>query len=131
MMRRWIAIALACGVSGVFQAVHGVAYQGTVDLASVAFTMAVIGVEVLALAVLFDRIRRAEPMAGLPIVRGGALALGVGIALAFAAAAVPAGAFHRLPARIVAEIGLFDGLLGLGLWALAIAVPSGCFETSS
>jgi signal transduction histidine kinase len=124
MGRRRLAIALACGVAGAFQAVHGLAFDGTLELASVAFATGVIAIELIALTALFDAQRAHARAAPWSVVHAGALGLGLGLALAFGAAAVPAGAMHRLPARIVAEIGLFDGLLGLGLWALAVGLPS-------
>ncbi|MGE5186787.1 MAG: sensor histidine kinase [Acidobacteriota bacterium] len=117
MPRRRFAIALACVVAGVFQAVHTLAFERTLAITSVAFAMAETAVELVALTALYDRLRRFS------LAWSAVLALSLGVALAFAASVL-----HPLPAAIVAQIGLFDGLLGLGLWALAVVVPSRTFE---
>lgn len=111
MTRRWPAIALACVVAGAFEAVHSLAFQRTVDVGGVAFTMATMAIELVALTVLYGRRRWS-------LWWSAALALAVGEAAAFTAALV-----HPLPVAISLQVGLFDGLLGLGLWALAVVVP--------
>lgn len=117
MPRRRVAIALACVVAGVFQAVHTLAFARTIDPGSVAVAMAQMAVELVALTAVHDRLGRFS------LAWSGALALSLGVSLAFAASLV-----RPLPAAVVAQIGLFDGLLGLGLWALVVVVPSRTFE---
>jgi signal transduction histidine kinase len=111
MTRRWPAIALACVVAGTFEVVHSLAFAHAVAAGAVAFSMVTMGIELIALTVLYDRRRWS-------LWWSAALALGIGEASAFAAALV-----HPLPVAITLQVGLFDGLLGLGLWALAVVVP--------
>ena len=94
---------------------HALAYERTLDLGGAAFAAGAMAVQLVALTVLYDRLGRWS------LAWSALLSLAVAEALEFAA-------LHRLPAGIVAQIGLFDGLLGLGLWALAVAVPSARLE---
>jgi len=111
MTRRWPAIALACTVAGAFEAVHTLAFAHVVDAGGVAFSIATMAIELVALTMLYERRRWS-------LWWSAALALGIGEAAAFVAAFV-----HPLPIAITLQVGLFDGLLALGLWALAVLVP--------
>ena len=110
MSRRSVAIALACGVAGALQAIHSLAY-GAIDPLGVAYDVATTAVVLIVLSAIYDRKRS--------LVAIGAVALALGVALAFAGAAFG----KALPLRIVAQVGLYDGVLALGLWALAVAMP--------
>ena len=123
-MSRLRAIALACLVAGAFQAMHELAYAGAVDPGGVAFAIAAMAVELGALTFVWDARRRRDPAATWSLPWSAAIALGLGLAIELLAAAVPGSALHHVPIGVVAQIGLFDGLLALGLWALAIVVPS-------
>lgn len=113
MSRRSVAIALACAVAGALQALHSLAYSA-LDLGSVAYAVATMAIELAVLTALHDRKRS--------LVLLGAVALVLSVAMAFAWTTMSGGA-RSLPTRIVAQVGLYDGVLAVGLWALAVAVP--------
>ena len=110
MSRRGVAIALACGVAGALQAIHSLAY-GSLDRRGVAFGIATTGIELVVLSAIYDRRRS--------LVALGTVALALSVATAFAGASLG----KPLPVGVVAQIGLYDGVLALGLWALAVAMP--------
>jgi LytS/YehU family sensor histidine kinase len=87
------------------------AFARAIEPAAIAYTIGTMALELVALTVLYDRRRWS-------VWWSAALALAVGEAAAFAAALL-----HPLPVAITLQVGLFDGLLGLGLWALAVVVP--------
>jgi hypothetical protein len=124
--RRGAAIAGALLVAGAFQAAHGLTYEGRVNPWSTAFAALSMLVELLAIGAAFDTKRPSTRAIAL----SGGLALGVGIAEAFGGWALQQGLGVPLvgPMRafrpdILAQVGAFNGLLGIGLWAVAVAVP--------
>jgi hypothetical protein len=124
--RRAVAIAGASLVAGAFQVAHALTYAGRVNPWSAAFAAVSMLVALLVLSAVVD-VRRSSARW---ILLAGGVALGVRIAETFAGWALqqalgvplvsPMGAFRP---GVLAQIGAFDGLLALGLWAVAIAVP--------
>ena len=112
MSRRRLAIALACAVAGVLQAIHSLAF-GAFDPTSVAIAIATTAIELVVLSAIYDRRRSLVAIV--------TVALALGAALAFAATAIPG--TRTLPPGIILQLGLYNGLLAVGLWALAIVVP--------
>nr|HEX4313644.1 histidine kinase [Kofleriaceae bacterium] len=112
MRRRAIAIALACAVAGALQVLHSIAY-GPVDPSGVVYGIATTAIELAALTAVHDRRRSVVAIAALAPVLGVALAFGFALA----------GGMGELPARVVAQIGLYNGVVSVGLWALAVAMP--------
>src|SRR5437870_1273436 len=55
MPRRHFAIALACAVAGAMQALHSLAYAGTIQLGGVAFAIATTAIEIVVLTLVFGR----------------------------------------------------------------------------
>jgi LytS/YehU family sensor histidine kinase len=106
MSRRSAAIAIACAIAGVLETAHSLAY-GAFDPLAVASTIATTAIELVVLSAIYDRKRSLVAISGVALV--------LGIAFAFALAAKPL--------RIVLEIGVYDGVLAVGLWALAVAMP--------
>jgi LytS/YehU family sensor histidine kinase len=111
MLRRRVAIAVACGVAGALQAIHALAYGGF-DLLAVAYAVATTAIELAVLSAIYDRKRS--------LVTISLVALGLSLASAFAEVVL---AGKPLPVRVVAQIGVYDGVLAVGLWALAVAMP--------
>lgn len=111
------AIVIACAVTGALQALHALAYAGELQPAGIAFAIATTAIVMIVLANAFR-----TPASARALVTAGAWSMVLGIACAFAARATHA--ISPLPARIVAQIGAFDGLLALGLWAVAVVVPA-------
>jgi hypothetical protein len=125
--QRHVAIAAAALVAGALEAAHGLAYGDHLNAGAAAFTTLSMALELELLAAAFD-VRRASAGA---FVGAGAVALGMGVAAAFAGWAlgtaldVPlVGMGRAFRPGVLAQIGAFDGLLALGLWAVAVAVPS-------
>ena len=119
-------IAAAC-VAGAVEAVHGLAWAGHVAWWPTAFMVAGTFVELEVLTAMFVRARRTPARAfALSI----AIAIGLGVVGSFAAwglqlaTGLPLlGNAHVVGPAIAAQLGAFDGLLGLGLWAMAIVWP--------
>jgi signal transduction histidine kinase len=124
--RQHVVIAGAALVAGAFEAAHGLAWQGRVFAWPIAYMIVGMFVELEVLTLAFRR--------GLPH-RSAAwafvLAIALGIAASFAGWLVQRGLDVPLlggmaaarPA-VVVQLGAFDGLVGLGLWAVAILLPS-------
>jgi signal transduction histidine kinase len=112
------ATAGALVVAAACEAAHGLAYQGRVVAGAVAHGVALALVELIALTWAHRALVR-RGWAG-PACFGacGALAVAVGVAMAFAY-------FTRSEARplVVLQLGAFDGLFAVGLWAVAIFGP--------
>jgi LytS/YehU family sensor histidine kinase len=107
MSRRGVAIALACAVAGALQALHALAY-GAFDPLGVAYSVATTAIELVVLSAIYDRHRSLVAISVVALV------------LSLASAFVEGGG---KPVGVVAQIGLYDGVLAVGLWALAVAVP--------
>jgi LytS/YehU family sensor histidine kinase len=121
-------IAGAC-VAGAVQAAHGLAWGGGVSGWNVAFEVISIFVELEVLTAVFDRELARRRSATRSYALSFAIAIGIGIAASFAGWAIESacgvmlvGAQH-VPPAIVAQFGAYNGLVGLGLWAMAIVVP--------
>jgi len=124
MARSHLAIALACAVAGALQALHSLVYAGAIGLRGVATAIATTAIEMVVLTLAFGgRAAGSDGHAGASrwLVAAGGVAVALGIALAFVTTLVPGGS--QLSPGIVTQIGTFDGLLAVGLWALAIVVP--------
>src|SRR5262249_13302459 len=104
MSRRSVAIAIACAVAGALQAGHSLAY-GRLDSLGVAYGIATTAIELVVLSAIYDRLR------SLVVISGVALALS--IAAVFAGSAL-AGRAVPMPVPVVAQIGLYDGVLAVG-----------------
>jgi LytS/YehU family sensor histidine kinase len=113
MPLRSVAIALACAVAGALQALHSLAY-GAFDPVGVAYGMATTAIELVVLSAVYDRNRS--------LVVISVVALAASVAIAFAGVRIT-GVMRSLPAPVIAQIGLYDGVLAVGLWALAVAMP--------
>lgn len=114
MPRRRAAFALACAIAAALQAAHTLAY-GAFDVVSVLYAAITTAIELVVLSALYRRTRKIAVI--------GAVALGLGIVAAVLAAAVSATSLDAIRVRVVLQVGLYDGVLALGLWALAVAVP--------
>ena len=112
MSRRSVAIAIACAIAGALETAHSLAYGGF-DPRAVAYTIATTAIELVVLAAIYDRKRS--------LVAISAVALALGFASAFVTAS---------PLRIVVEIGAYNGVLAVGLWALAVAMPEARARTA-
>jgi LytS/YehU family sensor histidine kinase len=112
MSRRSVAIAIACAIAGALKTAHSLAYGGF-DPRAVAYTIATTAIELVVLAAIYDRKRS--------LVAISAVALALGFASAFVTAS---------PLRIVVEIGAYNGVLAVGLWALAVAMPEARARTA-
>ena len=113
MTRRSVAIALACAVAGALQALHSLAY-GAFDPVGVAFGLATTAIELVVLSAIYDRKRS---LVGITVI-----ALALSVAIAFVGVRIGSG-MSALPTGVVVQIGLYDGVLAVGLWALAVAMP--------
>jgi len=120
MPHRSVPIALACAVAGALQALHSLAY-GAFDPAGVAYGIATTAIELVVLSAIYDRHRS--------LVVISAVALALSVAIAFAGVRI-AGVMTSLRAPVVAQIGVYDGVLALGLWALAVAMPEARARTA-
>ena len=109
---RHLAIAGAALVAGAFEAAHQLAWAGRVDVAPIAFAIVEVAIMLELLTIAYARRRS--------FVLSFALAIGLGIATRVAAWLVT----RELGAAIAIQLGAFDGITALGLWAVAIVIPS-------
>jgi hypothetical protein len=116
--------------AGVFEAAHTLAYEGHVRAWAIGFTVIAVLIEVEALtgALDFGLRRRLSPARS--FVLAVVVAMGAGIGEVFATWGFHVG--FGLPVlthmkgfqpALLTEIGVFQGLLGLGLWAVSVVVP--------
>ena len=127
---RQLAIVGAALVAGAFEAAHGLAWQGRLAWWPIAFEIAGIIVELELLTAMFEHGLARRRSVAWSFALSSALGVGSGIATSFAAwlvqrsLGVPALGNMGLPsAAITAQLGAFDGVVGLGLWAVAIVIP--------
>src|SRR5579862_7796446 len=123
--RRQGAMIAGAIVAGAFEAAHTLAYGGRVAGWPIAFTALSTLVDLEALTFALDHGLKRWRAPGASIALALAVALGAAVAQAFAGAALaraigvpllgPAGG---LGAGVIAEIGAFDGLVALGIWAM-------------
>jgi len=125
--QRQAAIATATLVAAALEAAHSLAWEGRVNGWCVGFMAVATFVELLALTAALDYWRR--PSAWF-FVLAGVFSVGAGIGEAFAGRAVQRALgvplLGRLPLSmpgVIAQLGAFDGLISLGLWAAAVMVP--------
>jgi signal transduction histidine kinase len=111
MSRRRVAIAVACAIAGALQAIHALAY-GAFDPIGLAYAVVTTSIVLAVLSAIHDRKRSLLAIS--------AVALVLSLASAFAGVAL---AGKPVPFRVVVQIGLYDGVLAVGLWALAVAMP--------
>jgi hypothetical protein len=127
--RRIAAIAIACVVPGTLDAMHALALGARPEPSSLVFTaLGMLGL-LAALTATFDRGVRRRMTNAQCFALAAAIAIGLGVAEGFAgwALASTLGLDLVLPAHrtasIVARMGAVNGLLGLGLWAIAVVLP--------
>jgi hypothetical protein len=124
--RRHAAMLGAALVAGAFEAAHTLAWQGRVAPWPIAFMVAGMLVELELLTVVFDHGVARRRSAGWSFALSSSLAIGTGIAGSFVALLLQRWLglplFGGSPA-IAAQLGAFNGLEGLGLWAVAIVMP--------
>jgi hypothetical protein len=128
--RRQVAIVVGALVAGAFEAAHTLAYSNQVAGWPVAFTTATTLVDLEALTFALDRGLRRWRSPAASIAVAVVVAVGAGVAQALGGAAlqrvidVPLlGRAAELGSVVVAQIGAFDGLVALGIWAMAVVVP--------
>ncbi len=123
------AIAAGALVAGAFEAMHCLTWTNRINGWCVAFTA--LGVfaelEVLTKAFELGLGRRRSSLASFALSAG--VAVGTGILVSFAGWGIQAG-FHvpvlgLVHSRMstVAQLGAFNGLVGVGLWAIAVLIP--------
>jgi signal transduction histidine kinase len=124
-----LAIAAAALVAGAFEVAHTLAWQARLAPAPLAYEVAGMAIELEALTAVFDHGLHHRRSATWSFSLVGLVAVSLGIANAFAGWAL--GGALDLPlvggtasgAAVVTQLGGFDGLVGLGLWAVAVLVP--------
>jgi hypothetical protein len=124
---RVAAIVGASLTAGALEAAEGFIYRGRFNGWSTGFAALSMLVALIVLSTAFDVRRSSRRWFAL----AGTVALGTGIAEAFAGWALQQAldvplistTMRTFRPAVLAEIGVFNGLLGLGLWAVAIAVP--------
>ncbi len=126
--RRHAAMLAAAIVAGAFEAAHTLAWQGRVAPWPIAFVVAGMLVELELLTAVFDHGLARRRSAAWSFALSSALAIGTGIAGSFAGILLQR--WLALPllggspsVAIAAQVGAFNGLEGLGLWAVAIVLP--------
>src|SRR5215468_7904255 len=135
--RRYASIALAALLPGLVDASHALGRGGHWDPAS--FAMTTLGVLVLlaALTLTFAAATRRRLTGARAVLVTGTVAIAVGIAEELAAWGLSS-AFdlplimsgHR-NAVVLARMGAVNGLLGLGLWAMAVLFPFAVGEATA
>ncbi len=132
-----LAIAGAALVAGAFEAAHGLAWQGRVAGWPVAFEIIGIAIELELLTLVFERDLARRRSVAWSFALSSALALGCGTASSFAAwsiqrwSGVPVLGGAAPSVAIAAQVGAFDGVVGLGLWAVAIVIPHAVREANA
>jgi hypothetical protein len=133
-----LAIVGAALVAGAFEAAHGLAWQGRLAVWPIAFEIAGIAVELELLTAVFEHglARRRSVVSSFAL--SSVIAVGAGIATSFAESllqrilGVPVfGGAGAPSAAIIAQLGAFDGVVGLGLWAVAVAIPQTLREANA
>jgi hypothetical protein len=134
---RQLAIVGAALVAGAFEAAHGLAWQGRLAWWPIAFEIAGIIVELELLTAVYEHGLARRRSVAWSFVLSSALAIGSGVASSFAAwlvqrsLGVPVFGGNGPPsAAITAQLGAFDGVVGLGLWAVAIVIPQAVREAN-
>jgi hypothetical protein len=126
--RRHAAIFGAALVAGAFEAAHTLAWQGRPAAWPIAFMVAGTIVELELLTTVFERGIARRRSAARSFVLSSALAIGLGIAGSFVALLLQR--YLDVPVigrstslAIAAQLGAFNGIEALGLWAVAIVIP--------
>ena len=128
--RRWTAVLVASVLAAAFEALHDFAHDGKISVACAAFTLVAVLLELAALTATFEQ--------GLRRRLGGAGAFGLTAAVASSVGVVESlvawaiqegsglellGSGHLWTKTRVVEVGFLNGVLGLGLWAMAVVLP--------
>lgn len=122
-----VAGALAAGA---FEAAHTIAWTSDVNLWAVACTALGVFIELEVLGWTFDVLRRGRHSTLASYALCGLVALGIGVAESFAGWAIQS-AFHvpvlggirTFRAGVIAQLGAFNSVVGLGLWCVAVVIP--------
>jgi hypothetical protein len=127
--RRAAAVVGASLVAGAFEAAHSLAYGG-VQVSCVVVTVLSALLELTALTAALELGLRRRMSSGVCFTLSFALALAVGAGEAFVDWGVQArfgiiclGGPRHWNAANVTELGLSNGVLGFGLWAMAVVLP--------
>lgn len=117
-------------MAGAFQAAHALAWRGRLAGWPIAFEIAGMIIELEMLTAVFEHGFARRRSAAWSFALSSALAIGWGMAGSFVAwwaqrsLGVPVfGGMGAPSAAITAQVGAFDGVVGLGLWAVAIVIP--------
>lgn len=117
-------------VAGAFEAAHTLAWSGRIDAGCVLFSAAATLLELEALSALFvaGGARRVWSKRTVALSAIAAIAIGVagsflGYAMQRALGVRLVGAMSGFHPAILAQLGAFNGLVALGLWAVAVAIP--------
>jgi hypothetical protein len=128
--QRWAAVVVASAFAGALEALDTLAHEGRVSVSCVGFATAAVLLELAALTSAFDALSRRRLPSGSSLALTGAIAVAVAIAEAFAGWAIERtcgveviGSTHPWSASTVAELGVLNGIVGLGLWALFVIYP--------
>jgi Histidine kinase len=128
--RRQTAIAAASLVAAAFEAAHGLAWEGRLNGWCVGFMAVATFIELEALTAALDFWVWRRRSSSWSFALASVFAVCAGIVEAFAGWAVQRafdvpllGRMHAFRPGIIAQLGAFDGLVALGLWAVAVMVP--------
>lgn len=127
--RRQVAIAAASLVAAALEAAHSIAWEGRLNGWCVAFMGVATFIELQALTAALDFWVWRRRSSAWSFILASAFAVCAGIVEAFAgwqlqrAFDVPLISRLQLRPGIIAQLGAFDGLVALGLWAVAVMVP--------
>src|SRR5580692_9236521 len=124
-----LAIAAAALVAGAFEIAHTLAWQARISPSPLAYTIVGMLVELEVLTAVFDHGLRRRRSATWSFSLIGLVAIGIGVAESVVGWALARAVDAPLvgnagsSAAVVAQLGAFDGVVGLGLWAVAVLVP--------
>jgi two-component sensor histidine kinase len=125
----FFALGAASLVPGAMDVTRSFGQGRPIDLASVVLTTVSAVVLLTALAATFDRAMKRQMTVVRSFLLTAGVAIGVSVAETFAAAAI-AGALHlevvpseHRAASVVLRMGVASGVAGLGLFAIAVALP--------
>jgi hypothetical protein len=105
-------------VAAAFEAAHQLAFAGRVDVGPIAYIVALVLIELVALAWAHGALVRRGWSGAACFAACGAFAVAIGVAIAVARFGVSS---RRLAFPL--QLGAFDGLFAVGLWSVAIFGP--------
>lgn len=128
--RPHLAMIAAALVAGAFEAAHGLAWEGRVHAGPLAVMVASVLVELEALTAVFRHGVARRRSVAWSFALSSVLAIGLGVASSCSVwwiqrtlGVLLLGGMSAMRLSIAVQLGAFDGLVALGLWALAILIP--------